>query len=118
MQLLGRLPGLGRLVEGPVGGGLEDAREGVRLEGRQALEVALVAVAVGAEWDLLLLVVAAVPQGRRVVELQDVVVVVAGVAALRAAVPVLGEDALALGFGGAAALVLDQGHDDGVRVHG
>ena len=52
------------------------------------------------------------------VELQDVVVVVAGVAALRAAVPVLGEDALALGFGGPAALVLDKGHDNGVCVDG
>ena len=76
------------------------------------------AVAVWAERDLLLVVAPAVPQGRRVVELQDVAVFVSGVAALRAPVPVLFKDALALARRGPATLVLYQSHDGGFHVAG
>ena len=70
----------------------KNARKGVCHEGRQRLEVALVAVARCAQRDKLLLVVAAVAQRGRVVQFQDVVVRVTQVAALGASVLVLGED--------------------------
>ena len=63
------------------------------------------AVAMGAHWDKLLLVVAAVPQRRRVVQFQNVVVRVALIAARCASVFVLVKDAFALGGGGLPAFV-------------
>ena len=76
------------------------------------------AVAVRAKRDLLLVVASAVPQGRGVIELQDFAVFVSRVATLRASVPVLFKDALALARRGPATLVLDQSHDDGFHVAG
>ena len=80
-------------MESCVGIRLEHTRNGIRLEGRQRLQMAIVAVARCAQRYKLLFVVAAITQGSRVVQLQSVVRV-PGIAAPCASVIMLSEDGL------------------------
>ena len=76
--------------------GSKNARKRICLEERQRLQIALAAVARCAQRYQPLLVVAAVAQRGRVVQLQNVIVCVPKVAALGASVFVFGKDVFAV----------------------